>query len=123
MPTYFSKYGTIDKIIYLGNKNQLKILSKGEIIFDAEATFRGMVVIDSNENYITNIHGITLYKNNLIKSMFIKCFLDFFVSKKIIDFVKVGGHGGSFAQTYWNIYLFQIFQLKNKKKSQSYIII
>ena len=111
LPTYFSYYGTINKTIYLGNRNNLKTLKKGEIVFGAEGTFRSIVILDDVENFITNIHGITLYKNNVLESIFIKLFMDFLASKKFIDFIKVGGHGGSLAQKYWNLIPFPNFPL------------
>lgn len=110
LPTNFSEYGTIDKTIFLGNPNTLKKLSNGEIIFGAEATFRSFVVCDNKENYITNIHGVTISNNgNIEQSILVKCFLDYLVAKGVIDCVKVGGHGGSFAQKYWGIIPFPKF--------------
>lgn len=109
LPTNFSKYGTFNKIEYLGNSAELKTLNKGEIIFGSEATFRSIVVCEEKDRYITNIHGVTLYNNNLTLSIFIKCFLDYLVAKYVIDYVKVGGNGGSFAQRYWHIIPFPNF--------------
>ncbi|MDE5925773.1 MAG: hypothetical protein K2G68_03550, partial [Helicobacter sp.] len=94
LPPHFSQYGTINKMLYFGNSNTLKILKQGEIVFGAEGTFRSIVVIGEVEKFITNIHGITLYKNDLTESIFIKLFMDFLTEKRFIDFIKVGGHGG-----------------------------
>jgi type I restriction enzyme S subunit len=115
LPTNLSEYGTIDKIIFLGNPNKLKTLKLGEIIFGAEGTFRSIVVCNERDNYITNIHGITLYNSNLTLSIFVKCFLDYLKQKGVIDCVKVGGHGGSFAQKYWDRIPFPKFE-KNKQE-------
>lgn len=112
LPTHFSQYGTINKTIYLGNSNDLKTLKRGEIIFGAEGTFRSIIVINEIEKFITNIHGITLYKNNLQESIFIKLFMDFLAYKKFIDYIKVGGHGGSLAQKYWHLIPFPNFPTK-----------
>ena len=109
LPTNFSDYGTINKVGYLGNKNKLKRLNKGEIIFGAEATFRSIVICENTENYVTNIHGITLYQNDLTLSIFIKCFMDYLTNKGVIDCIKVGGNGGSLAQKYWEIIPFPNF--------------
>ncbi len=109
LPTNFSIYGTPEKLIYLGNKKELKPLNLGEIIFGAEGTFRSIVICNTIEKYITNIHGITLYNPNLTLSIFIKCMLDYIVEKGVIDCIKVGGHGGSFAQKYWELLQFPIF--------------
>lgn len=117
LPTNFSIYGTIDKLLYLGNRNQLKTLKQGEIIFGAEATFRGFVVCDSKDNYITNIHGVTISNNgNIIQSIFVKSFLDYLVQEGVIDCVKVGGHGGSFAQKYWDVIPFPKFPDTKQKE-------
>lgn len=117
LPTNFSEYGTIEKTLYLGNPNKLKTISEGEIIFGAEATFRGFVVCDKKDKYITNIHGVTIANNgNIEQSIMIKCFLDYLVHKGVIDCVKVGGHGGSFAQKYWDIIPFpKIPEIRRKE--------
>lgn len=109
LPTNISDYGTVQKIIFLGNVNKLKILSKGEIIFGAEGTFRSFLVCDGSEKYITNIHGITLYNSDFELSIFVKCYMDYMVKKGLIDCVKVGGNGGSLAQKYWEIIPFPKF--------------
>lgn len=115
LPTNISDYGTVQKIVYLGNVNQLKTLSKGEIIFGAEGTFRSFVVCNDTEKYITNIHGITLYNSDFELSIFVKCYMDYIVKKGLINCVKVGGNGGSFAQKYWEVIPFPNFP-KNKQK-------
>lgn len=109
LPTHFSEYGTINKITYLGNRNTLKTLNKGELVFGAEGTFRSFLVCDDIDQFITNIHGITLKNDNLELSIFVKLFLDYLANKGVIDCVKVGGHGGSFAQKYWSIIPFPKF--------------
>lgn len=109
LPTYFSKYGTFNKVEYFGNAKPLKTLNKGEIVFGAEGTFRSLVICEDTENFITNIHGITLYQENLTLSVFVKCFMDYLVHKGIIDCIKVGGNGGSLAQKYWDIIPFPNF--------------
>ena len=117
LPTFFSEYGTVDKTLYLGNPNALKTLSVGEIIFGAEATFRGFVVCDKKEHYITNIHGVTISNSgNIVQSIVVKCLLDYLVEKGVIDCVKVGGHGGSFAQKYWAIIPFPKFPESKQKE-------
>lgn len=115
LPTHFSDYGTINKVIYLGNPNKLKTLKQGEIIFGAEGTFRSIVICSVRDKYITNIHGITLYNKDLTLSIFVKCYMDYLTHKGVIDCVKVGGHGGSFAQKYWEIIPFPKFD-KSKQK-------
>ncbi|MDO4226807.1 MULTISPECIES: hypothetical protein [Neisseria] len=116
LPTYFSKYGTFNKIEYLGNSKSLKTLNKGEIIFGAEATFRSVVICEDKDNYITNIHGVTLYNKDLTLSIFVKYFLDYLVSNTIIDCIKVGGNGGSFAQKYWHNIYFPDFPIEKQQQ-------
>ncbi len=121
LPTNVSVYGTPEKLIYLGNKKELKTLNLGEIIFGAEGTFRSLVICNAKEKYITNIHGITLYNINLTLSIFIKCMLDYIVESGVIDCIKVGGHGGSFAQKYWDLLQFPIFpETKQKEIAKLY---
>ncbi|MDY6025000.1 hypothetical protein [Bergeyella zoohelcum] len=121
LPTNFSHYGTFNKIEYLGNSNVLKVLQQGEVVFGAEGTFRSVVICEEKEKYITNIHGITLYNENLIKSIFVKCFMDYLTKKGVIDNVKVGGNGGSFAQRYWiNIYFPNFPEQKQKEIAKLY---
>lgn len=114
LPKFLSKYGTVDKIEYLGNPNSLKILQKGDLIFGAEGFEKGrsIVVIEEQDRVITNIHGITIQQkeHNVNKAIFIKCCLDFLRSKGLIDLFAVGGNGGSLAQKYWDIIPFPKFE-------------
>ena len=113
LPKFISKYGTVTTKEYLGNPNQLKTLNKGEIIFGAEGNEKGrsFVVIDEQENTITNIHGITLTQeqHNIEKSVFVKLFLDYYRDKGMIDQYAVGGNGGSLAIKYWDYLKFPKF--------------
>lgn len=106
MPNHLSKYGTIDKVEYLGSARELKTLKKGDLIFGAEGFGKGrsIVIIEEKERSITNIHGITIKSTtaSLETSIFVKCFLDYLRSKKMIDLFAVGGNGGSLAQRYWD---------------------
>lgn len=85
----------------------------GDIIFGAEGFEKGrsLVIFKDEENVITNIHGITLnHKNNdMILSVFVKCFLDYLRKLSLIDIYAVGGNGGSLAQNYWDIIPFPQF--------------
>lgn len=113
LPKFISKYGTVDKIEYLGNPNSLKTLQKGDLIFGAEGFEKGrsIVIIEEQERVITNIHGITIQQeeHNVNKAIFVKCFLDYLRSKGLIDLYAVGGNGGSLAQKYWDIIPFPKF--------------
>lgn len=118
-PKFLTKYGTIAKKVYLGNPNKLKTLKLGDIIFGAEGNEKGrsIVVIEEQDNYITNIHGITLNSNNhdMQKSVFIKLMLDYLRDKSMIDAYAVGGNGGSLAIKYWDTLKFPNLK-KDKEK-------
>jgi len=120
LPKNISYYGTVKKYLYLGNSKKLKTLKKGDIIFGAEGFEKGrsLVIFKDEENAITNIHGITLnHKNNdMILSIFIKCFLDYLRKTRLIDIYAVGGNGGSLAQSYWDIIPFPQFPRSKQKE-------
>ena len=113
LPKFLSKYGTVDKIEYLGNPNSLKTLQKGDLIFGAEGFEKGrsIVIIEEKDRVITNIHGITIQQeeHNVNKAIFVKCCLDYLRGKGLIDLYAVGGNGGSLAQKYWDIIPFPKF--------------
>ncbi len=114
LPKFLSKYGTVDKVEYLGNPNALKTLQKGDLIFGAEGFEKGrsVVIIEEQDRVITNIHGITIQQeeHNVNKAIFVKCCLDYLRSKGLIDLYAVGGNGGSLAQKYWDIIPFPKFE-------------
>lgn len=119
-PKFLSTYGTIAQKVYLGNPNGLKTLNFGDIIFGAEGNEKGrsIVVLEEQDNYITNIHGITLNSNHhdMQKSIFVKLMLDYFRDKGMIDAYAVGGNGGSLAIKYWNILKFPNFTDSKEKE-------
>lgn len=119
LPCYISKYGTISFEEYLGNKNKLKVLNYGEIVFGAEGNEKGRsyILLDNDIKSITNIHGITIApsKNGIQKSIFIKLFLDYLRTTGMIDKYAVGGNGGSLAIKYWDLLTFPNFP-KDKEK-------
>lgn len=113
LPKFLSKYGTVDKVEYLGNPNSLKTLQKGDLIFGAEGFEKGRstVIIEEQDRVITNIHGITIQQeeHNVNKAIFVKCCLDYLRSRGLIDLYAVGGNGGSLAQRYWDTIPFPKF--------------
>jgi hypothetical protein len=120
LPKFISKYGTVDNIEYLGNPNSLKTLKKGDLIFGAEGFEKGrsIVVIEEQDRVITNIHGITIQQeeHNANKAIFVKCILDYFRIKGIIDLYAVGGNGGSLAQKYWSMIPFPNFPTEKQEE-------
>jgi len=107
LPKNLSVYGLVNKYEYLGNPNSLKTLKMGDIIFGAEGFEKGrsIIILNDEEDTITNIHGITLNHsdNDITLSIFIKCFLDYLRRIGLVDLYAVGGNGGSLAITYWDI--------------------
>jgi type I restriction enzyme S subunit len=119
LPKHLSKYGTAQKVEYLGNPRDLKVLKVGDLIFGAEGFEKGrsIVVVEWSEKTITNIHGITLHQRegNTTLSIFIKCFLDYLRSTGMVDLYAVGGNGGSLAQKYWDVIPFPNFPEEKQK--------
>lgn len=120
LPKFLSKYGTIEKVEYLGNPNSLKTLQKGDLIFGAEGFEKGrsIVIIEEQDKVVTNIHGITIQQeeHNVNKAIFVKCFLDYLRSNGLIDLYAVGGNGGSLAQKYWDVIPFPKFDNTKQDK-------
>ena len=111
-PKNISIYGTVLTREYIGNFNDLKTLNKGDIIFGAEGFEKGRsLIIFEEEDIITNIHGITLThrENDLLESIFVKCFLDYLRKIGLIDIYATGGNGGSIAIPYLKQLPFPIF--------------
>lgn len=102
-PTNLSDFGTVAKYEYLGNGNELSTISEGDIIFSAEGSI-GKCVMFANpkQRMITNIHGIVLNKKNHNKeeSAFVTCFLRYLRKVGVLDYISVGGQGGSLAVSY-----------------------
>lgn len=117
LPTNISCYGTLNKLVYLGNKKELLTLKKGSIIFGAEGTFRSTIFM-SEEKAITNFHGLTVHnKNNDVqKSVFVKLMLDYFKEKGICRACATGGNGGSLSIEYWKYLKFPNFPDKKEKE-------
>ena len=124
LPTYLTVFGTVSKIIYLGNKNRLKCLEKGDIIFGAEGFEKGRSIVIPAEisKTITNIHGVTLKTDDhdLIKSIFVRCFLNFLRKEGLIDKYAVGGNGGSLSIKYWDAIKIPKFPSSKKEEIARY---
>ncbi len=120
LPKHLSKFGTIDEVEYLGNRETLKTLIKGDVIFGAEGFEKGrsIVILSEKSKTITNIHGITLHhrQGNLVLSIYVKCFLDYLRTIGLIDLYAVGGNGGSLAMKYWDVIPFPNFPDSKKEE-------
>jgi len=117
-PKNISKFGTAEDLEYLGNKNELNLLEKGDIVFGAEGFKKGrsFIVLNKNKKLITNYHGVILKhsENNLKKSIFIKCFLDYLRYHDMFDILGTGGNGGSFSPLYFNRLNFPMFPIEKQ---------
>jgi type I restriction enzyme S subunit len=118
-PFNLSDYGTIDEYEYLGNKNELQTLNEGEVIFSGEGTVgKFTVILESGKKTITNIHGITFYpknKTSITESIFLGLFLGYLKSIGILDYISVGGQGGSLSGK-WSDHLYIPNFGQNKKE-------
>lgn len=120
LPTNISQYGYVDKSTYIGTPTELKTISQGDIIFGGEGFGKGRtyVVIENSNNVATNYHGIRIINKNknLTESIFIRCFLSFWRSKGMIDFIGVGGSGGHCAPSYFHLIETPLFQDSKQKE-------
>lgn len=120
LPKHLSSFGTVSRIIYLGNKNKLRCLEKGDIIFGAEGFEKGRSILITTklDRTITNIHGITFKskEHDLIKSAFIRCFVNYLRNQGLVDRYAVGGNGGSLAQKYWDVIKFPVFPRQKQEE-------
>jgi len=119
LPTNISQYGYVEKSTFIGTPTKLKTIEKGDIIFGGEGFGKGRtyVVVDDSHNVATNYHGIRIINTNqnLTESIFIRCFLAFWRSKGMIDFIGVGGSGGHCAPSYFHLIETPLFE-DNKQK-------
>ena len=119
LPTHITEHGTVSKIIYFGNSKALIALKNEDIIFGAEGFGKGrsFILLNQKGKLTTNYHGTILRHNssNMNHKVFIKCMLDWFRKKDIIDAYSVGGNGGSFSTMYWDKLKFPLFP-KDKQK-------
>lgn len=125
-PTNLSDFGTIAREEYLGSPKELQKINRGEVIFSAEGTIgKFYIFIEVDDRTITNIHGITIYRENEddVESAFLGLFLGYLRKIGVLDYISVGGQGGSLAQRYWNHIIIPNFPRKVKEKvSELYFI-
>lgn len=107
LPTNISKYGFVEKSTFIGTATRLKTIARGDIIFGGEGFGKGrtFVVCEPVENTATNYHGIRIFNKNsdLIESIFVRCFLAYWRSLGMIDYIGVGGSGGHCAPSYFHL--------------------
>ena len=112
-PSDLSEYRTIRAFRYLGNRKSLSVLKKGDVIFGAEGFGKGrsIVLADEIKHTITNIHGIVFHPNDgdMVKGIFLGCFLGYLRSEGILDLIAAGGSGGSLGISYFDLVPFPKF--------------
>lgn len=109
LPTNISEYGTMNAIQYLGTGKKLPLLKKGDVIF-GEAGFqkgRSIVLIEPYNNCTTNAHGLYARRtdNDIIKSIFFRCFFNWYREMRLIDIMGVGGSGGHLSPSYFDDFI------------------
>jgi len=123
-PLNLSEFGTVKKYEYLANPRKLQTLKKGEILFSAEGTIgKFSVFIDVDDKTITNIHGITIFRKNKeddVESIFLGLFLGYLRNIGILDYISVGGQGGSLAEKYWKYIKIPNFTRSKKEEIAKY---
>jgi hypothetical protein len=117
-PSDISEYRTVYKYRFLGNRNSLAMIRKGDVIFGAEGFHKGrsIAVVDDLEKTITNIHGIIFHRDgdDATEGIFLCCFLGYLRNIGLIDAIGAGGAGGSLAVGYFSQVPFPKFP-KDKK--------
>ncbi len=123
-PLNLSDFGTVGDYEYLGSSRKLQPINKGEIVLSAEGTIgKFCVFLDVDKKTITNIHGITIYrkgKADEVESIFLGLFLGYLRKANVLDYISVGGQGGSLAQKYWNYIKIPNFPREKKEFLASY---
>lgn len=107
IPTNITEFGTVSKSTFIGTSKKLKTIKRGDIIFGGEGFGKGrtFVVCDETSNIATNYHGIRIFKDNpdITEAIFIRCFLSYWRSLGMIDYIGVGGSGGHCAPQYFDL--------------------
>jgi hypothetical protein len=105
-PTDLSEFRTIREYRYLGSKKKLAQVRKGDVIFGAEGFCKGRAIILADEvtQTITNIHGVVFHPRDgdILRGIFLGCFLGYLRSIGLVDAIGAGGSGGSLAIGYFN---------------------
>lgn len=111
---------TCVRFSYLGNKNKLKTLDKGDIIFTCRG-YMGKVITYCEEDgkTITNIDNVIIKKNNvnLEDNITLGFYLSYLKESGVINDIAIAGSGAnSFTQYHFDRILLPKFQDKIKKE-------
>lgn len=104
-PTYISEWGTIISEQFLGTTKKLPELRRGDIVFGESGSHRSLVLLNMlyDSPITTNAHGLYARRNdnNILRSVFFRCFFNWLYKKGVIDLLAVGGSGGHFSPEYF----------------------
>ncbi|AFI05566.1 restriction endonuclease subunit S [Helicobacter cetorum] len=93
---------TYKRVVYLGNKEQLKTIEKGDIIFSCRGEMGRCVMFpELVENMITNIDNVHIVSKNrtMVEKIYCFCILGYLKNKNILDSIACIGSGApSFTQ-------------------------
>lgn len=99
LSTHFSEYATITKYKFIGNKNNLKEIKNGDIIFSCRGVLFGRVCIfcEPAENTITNIDNVHITNDNakLKDKISIGLFLNYMRKKGHLHRIAITGSGAN----------------------------
>lgn len=112
-PTDISEFRTVEAFRYLGNKRELELVKKGDVIFGAEGFGKGrcVILVDEQRRTISNIHGVIFHPRDgsMTRGIFLGCFLGYLRMVGIVDAIGAGGSGGSLAIGYLDKVPFPLF--------------
>lgn len=111
---------TCIKFSYLGNKNKLKILKRGDVIFTCRG-YMGKVIIycEGDDKTITNIDNVIISKRNanIEENITLGFYLSYLRESGVINDISIAGSGAdSFTQYHFDRILIPKFQEKLKKE-------
>lgn len=122
---HYTKYQTISKFLYLGNRLRLKTIKKGEIIFSCRGEMGRIIMFcDTPDNIITNIDNIHINfpKQPLFKTIYISQILTYLKEIGFIRNIAITGSGAdSFTKYQFDMLLIPEFpEIKQKEISSLY---
>lgn len=109
-PSDISESGYLLRETFLGARNPVWFMKRGDVLFSAEGTVgRTFVICDESLRFTTNFHGLIISPSeslHLSDSVALGQYLHFLRTIGYFEKVSVGGQGGSFASSYWvNFYV------------------
>jgi hypothetical protein len=106
-PSDISSRGFLSKSSFIGARGQIWHLGMGDILFSAEGSVgRVFGVFGEKMKFTTNFHGIIISPKSgtaQVRAGYLAMYLHYLRKVGYFDKVSVGGQGGSFASSYWNL--------------------